>query len=249
MPAVIDDTYAEAFRSIYAEFLITARNRRWVEHAVQRPPETPRARSCAIARPGSIAMSAPGAMNRSLRRMAAPVRSCNCTFRGFGRTVSGAGTIGPGPDQPERAHLPDDRMLQSHRLARIFSHGPESRLFRRRIPEADRAIRSQDVVDSHARRRVHSRPAAGLRRRTDGRQSVVHGRRRRCRIGRRGGGCGGRARLSRRDHAVSRGASPAAGRRRAANTRSRLRALTRSSARCWTATRQQNQSCRRMSAR
>lgn len=34
MAAVIDDTYAEAFRSIYVELLITARNRRWVEHAV-----------------------------------------------------------------------------------------------------------------------------------------------------------------------------------------------------------------------
>jgi formylmethanofuran--tetrahydromethanopterin N-formyltransferase len=35
MPAVIDDTYAEAFRSIYVEILITARDRRWVEHAVE----------------------------------------------------------------------------------------------------------------------------------------------------------------------------------------------------------------------
>src|SRR5262245_44626978 len=34
MPAVIDDTYAEAFRSIYVEFLVTACNRHWVEHAV-----------------------------------------------------------------------------------------------------------------------------------------------------------------------------------------------------------------------
>jgi formylmethanofuran--tetrahydromethanopterin N-formyltransferase len=34
MPALIDDTYAEAFRSIYVEFLITARDQRWVEHAV-----------------------------------------------------------------------------------------------------------------------------------------------------------------------------------------------------------------------
>ena len=34
MPANIDDTYAEAFRSIYIEFLITARDRKWVEHAV-----------------------------------------------------------------------------------------------------------------------------------------------------------------------------------------------------------------------
>jgi formylmethanofuran--tetrahydromethanopterin N-formyltransferase len=35
MPAIIDDTYAEAFRSIYVELLITARDRRWVDHAVQ----------------------------------------------------------------------------------------------------------------------------------------------------------------------------------------------------------------------
>src|SRR4051812_1530470 len=34
MPAVIDDTYAEAFRSIYVEFLITAGDPRWVAHAV-----------------------------------------------------------------------------------------------------------------------------------------------------------------------------------------------------------------------
>jgi formylmethanofuran--tetrahydromethanopterin N-formyltransferase len=34
MPAEIDDTYAEAFRSIYVEFLITARDSGWVNHAV-----------------------------------------------------------------------------------------------------------------------------------------------------------------------------------------------------------------------
>jgi formylmethanofuran--tetrahydromethanopterin N-formyltransferase len=33
--AEIDDTYAEAFRSIYAEVLITARDRTWLDHAVQ----------------------------------------------------------------------------------------------------------------------------------------------------------------------------------------------------------------------
>lgn len=33
--AEIDDTYAEAFRSIYAEVLITARDRRWLEEAVR----------------------------------------------------------------------------------------------------------------------------------------------------------------------------------------------------------------------
>jgi formylmethanofuran--tetrahydromethanopterin N-formyltransferase len=34
MTAIVDDTYAEAFRSIYVEFLITARDSRWVTHAV-----------------------------------------------------------------------------------------------------------------------------------------------------------------------------------------------------------------------
>jgi len=32
--AIVEDTYAEAFRSIYAEFLITARDRKWLDHAV-----------------------------------------------------------------------------------------------------------------------------------------------------------------------------------------------------------------------
>lgn len=35
MAAVVEDTYAEAFRSLYVEFLITARDRRWLDHAVQ----------------------------------------------------------------------------------------------------------------------------------------------------------------------------------------------------------------------
>jgi formylmethanofuran--tetrahydromethanopterin N-formyltransferase len=33
MPAVIEDTYAEAFRSIYVEFLVTARDPQWGAHA------------------------------------------------------------------------------------------------------------------------------------------------------------------------------------------------------------------------
>jgi formylmethanofuran--tetrahydromethanopterin N-formyltransferase len=35
MSAEIEDTFAEAFRSIYAEILITARDRRWLDQAVQ----------------------------------------------------------------------------------------------------------------------------------------------------------------------------------------------------------------------
>src|SRR6267154_5200869 len=32
--ALIDDTYAEAFKSLYAEILITARDRTWLDHAL-----------------------------------------------------------------------------------------------------------------------------------------------------------------------------------------------------------------------
>src|SRR5437764_8925326 len=35
MPALVEDTYAEAFRSIYAAVLITARDRTWLDHAVR----------------------------------------------------------------------------------------------------------------------------------------------------------------------------------------------------------------------
>lgn len=33
-PAIVEDTYAEAFRSIYAEILVTARDRIWLDHAI-----------------------------------------------------------------------------------------------------------------------------------------------------------------------------------------------------------------------
>ena len=33
MAAEIDDTYAEAFRSLYAEVLVTARDRKWLDEA------------------------------------------------------------------------------------------------------------------------------------------------------------------------------------------------------------------------
>ena len=32
--AAIEDTYAEAFRSIFAEILVTARDRKWLQHAI-----------------------------------------------------------------------------------------------------------------------------------------------------------------------------------------------------------------------
>ena len=33
----VEDTYAEGFRSIYAEILITCRDRKWLQHCVRFP--------------------------------------------------------------------------------------------------------------------------------------------------------------------------------------------------------------------
>ncbi len=87
--ATIDDTYAEAFRSIYAEVLITARDRMWLDQAVagrhrQRLEHDPvRLRSGA----GSLRRSRRRA-NRSPRPTAGPARSCSSTSRVFARTAS-----------------------------------------------------------------------------------------------------------------------------------------------------------------
>ena len=37
MTVEIEDTYAEAFRSLYVEILITARDRQWLDHATGFP--------------------------------------------------------------------------------------------------------------------------------------------------------------------------------------------------------------------
>jgi len=34
MSTIVEDTYAEAFRSLFVEFLITARDRKWLDHAI-----------------------------------------------------------------------------------------------------------------------------------------------------------------------------------------------------------------------
>src|ERR1700741_894497 len=34
MNSLVEDTYPEAIRSLYVEFMITARDRRWLDHAI-----------------------------------------------------------------------------------------------------------------------------------------------------------------------------------------------------------------------
>ncbi len=48
MAAEIEDTYAEAFRSLYVEFMITARERKWLDHAINAATGYGSSRLCAI---------------------------------------------------------------------------------------------------------------------------------------------------------------------------------------------------------
>ena len=250
MPAVIDDTYAEAFRSIYVEFLITARDPKWVEHAVN---------------------AATGNASSTIL--------CDCEA-GVDRFVGPGGdesfvTPDGRPGAIVQLHVPrfrKDRVeaLEHAALVRIsqnvltcptaacfnlidsderFPIGPQDRLLRRRLSEADRAIRPQDVVDSHARRRVRARSAVWVRDGLMGGNLWFFGENGECRAGGRGGGRGGGARLSRRHHAVSR-----RHRRQRIEGRQQVQVHDRQhvrkvSARCSRTIRRRIRSCRRASAR
>ena len=160
---LIDDTYAEAFRSLYVEFLITARDRRWVEHAVQ----------ATVGNASSTIM-------------------CDCEA-GVDRYVGPGGdesfaTPDGRPGAIVQLHVPRFlkhrvRALERAALVRIsqnvltcptaacfnlidsetyFQHGPQSGLLRRRLSAAHAALWPQDVVDPDAGRRVHAGSPPGL---------------------------------------------------------------------------------------
>lgn len=83
MPATIDDTYAEAFRSIYAAVLVTARDRTWLDHAVR--AATGNASS-------AILCDCEAGLDRYVDPTETPMadrgQSSSSTSRGSGRTAS-----------------------------------------------------------------------------------------------------------------------------------------------------------------
>ena len=88
MPRAIDDTYAEAFRSIYAEVLITARDRHWLDEAV-----TGRHRQRVVTilcdcEAGLDRYVGPGGDEVLPRPTAGPARSCSSTCRDSARIAS-----------------------------------------------------------------------------------------------------------------------------------------------------------------
>ena len=114
MPAVIDDTYAEAFRSMYVEFLITAVNRRWLEHAVRAATGNASSTIMCDCEAGLDRFVGPGG-DRVVRHARWPPRGDRATARSAvsERPRGAPGESGTGPHQPERAHLSDHGVLQS----------------------------------------------------------------------------------------------------------------------------------------
>ena len=86
--AEVEDTYAEAFRSIYAEVLVTARDRRWLDHAVR--PATGNASSTILcdceAGPRSLRRPGRRRIARHARRPARRDRAVS-RARAFARTA------------------------------------------------------------------------------------------------------------------------------------------------------------------
>ena len=108
MPATIDDTYAEAFRSIYAAVLITARDRYWLDQ--RRQAATGNASS-------TILCDCEAGLDRYVDADATPgpptwggrAVPCPAVLQG---PRSASRTLAAGPRLAERADLPDHGRVQ-----------------------------------------------------------------------------------------------------------------------------------------
>ena len=122
MPAVIDDTYAEAFRSIYAEFLITARDRQWLDHAVHAATGNASSTILCDCEAGLDRYVGPGGDESFATPDGRPGAIVQLHVPRFRKDrVEALERSAAGAHQPERAHLPDGGLLQPDRLARPTS--------------------------------------------------------------------------------------------------------------------------------
>jgi formylmethanofuran:tetrahydromethanopterin formyltransferase len=85
--ALVEDTYAEAFRSIYAEVLITARDRRWLDHAVAAATGNASSSILCDCEAGLDRYVGPGGYESYLTPDGHWGRSCSSTSRASARTV------------------------------------------------------------------------------------------------------------------------------------------------------------------
>lgn len=87
MPATIDDTYAEAFRSIYTEFLLTAKDATWVQHAVNAVTGNGSSTIMCDCEAGLDRLVGPGGDTSFATPDGRPVQSFNCMYPAFAKTA------------------------------------------------------------------------------------------------------------------------------------------------------------------
>ena len=85
--ADVEDTFAEAFRSIYAEVLITARDRPWLDHAVHAATGNASSTILCDCEAGLDRYVGPGGDDERRRPTVGPARSCSSTCRASARTA------------------------------------------------------------------------------------------------------------------------------------------------------------------
>ena len=86
--AVVDDTYAEAFRSLYAEVLITARDRTWLDHALHAATGNASSTILCDCEAGLDRYVGPGGDESFATPDGRPARSSSSTCRASARTAS-----------------------------------------------------------------------------------------------------------------------------------------------------------------
>ncbi len=209
MSATIDDTYAEAFRSIYASVLITARDRYWLDRAVQ--ASTGNASSTILCdceagfdryvSEGETPDNRPGAHSPVSR--SAILQGPRVAARAFG---VGAG-VAKRNDLPHgfcvQCTRRERKLVRQHATAetrrKVASAGPQTRLLWRRPPVQSRTLWPAGLGGTNSERRVRVRAANRFRRRSDGRQPLVLRRNGGCRTRRRNESRCGRAGSTRWD--------------------------------------------------
>ena len=103
---VIDDTYAEAFRSIYVEFLITARDRTWLDHAVHAATGNASSTILCDCEAGLDRYVGPGGDESFATPDGRPGAIVQFHVPRFRKDrVEALERVAPRADQPERAHL------------------------------------------------------------------------------------------------------------------------------------------------
>ena len=147
MPAQIDDTYAEAFRSLYTEFLITARDQTWVRHAVDAAVGNAASTILCDCEAGLDRFVGPGGDESFETPDGRPGAIVQLHVPRFWKDrVEKLERAALVRISQNRVDLPDGVLLQPAGYGRVLPDGPEGGLFRQWQATPHRTFRTEDVV-------------------------------------------------------------------------------------------------------